>query len=270
MTSSISLRQMAAAAAALLAAMPAAGAATSCRAESGPQTTALVELYTSEGCDSCPPADRWLSSTFAPGGAGAGAVAIAFHVDYWDRLGWKDRFATAAWTKRQYDSARAARSDLVYTPQVLLQGRDLRDWHSEKRGAAAMAAVARLPARADISLEATPQQGAVAVSATAHVPGAANRKGAVLFVALASDGLVSEVKAGENAGKRLAHDHVVRELRGNLGIDAAGETTGTVILPLPAEAGRSSTVVAFVQNTETGDVLQSLSLPITPACAPAH
>jgi hypothetical protein len=265
--------QCVAAAAALLVLAPAAEASSSCTAHSGRQTTALVELYTSEGCDSCPPADRWLSSAFAPGAAVDGAavaVPIAFHVDYWDRLGWKDRFASADWTRRQYDSARAARSDLVYTPQVLLQGRDLRDWHSERRSAAAIAEVARSPARADIMLEVTPQQGAVAVNATARVPGAAHRKGAVLFVAFASDGLVSEVKAGENAGKRLAHDHVVRALRGNLAVDAAGEARGTVVLPIPPEAGRSSTIVAFVQNTDTGDVLQSLALPIAPACSPAR
>jgi len=71
-------------------------AAAACSARSGPETTALVELYTSEGCDSCPPADRWLMSSFKPGAPGAKAVALAFHVDYWDRLGWKDRFASAA------------------------------------------------------------------------------------------------------------------------------------------------------------------------------
>ena len=161
MTSALASRCLAAFAAMILIAAPAAGAVSACKAQSGRQTVPLVELYTSEGCDSCPPADRWLSSTFAAVDAGGGAVALAFHVDYWDRLGWKDRFATPAWTKRQYDSARAARSDLVYTPQVLLQGRDLRDWHAEKRSAAAIAAAARVPARAEIALEVAPRPGAV-------------------------------------------------------------------------------------------------------------
>ena len=251
---------------------PAAGAVPTCKAQSGRQTVPLVELYTSEGCDSCPPADRWLSSTFAPADAGGGAVAVAlaFHVDYWDRLGWKDRFATAAWTKRQYDSARAARSDLVYTPQVLLQGRDLRDWHAEKRSAAAIAAVARAPARAEIALEIVPRHGAVNVNAGAHVPDAGLRKGAVLFVALTDDGLVSDVKAGENKGKRLVHDHVVRELRGDIAIGPGGDAAGAVSLPLPTESGKSSTIVAFVQNVETGDVLQTLALPLSQACSPAR
>ena len=273
MTPAFASRRLAAFAVAMLAVAPAAGVTPSCSAESGRQTVALVELYTSEGCDSCPPADRWLSSSFpaddSRAGA-AGAIAIAFHVDYWDRLGWKDRFASPDWTRRQYDSARAARSDLVYTPQVLLQGRDLRDWHSEKRGAGTIAAVARLPARADIGLEVTPQPGALAVRATARVPNAANRKGAALFVALTEGGLVSEVKAGENAGKRFSHDHVVRALRGDIAIGPSGEGAATVVLPLPAEAGNIRSVVAFVQNVETGDVLQALALPITPACPPAR
>ena len=220
----------------------------------------------------CPPADRWLSSMFAPGdsgGAAASAIPVAFHVDYWDRLGWKDRFAAPAWTKRQYDSARAARSDLVYTPQVLLQGRDLRDWHADKRSAAAIAAAGRTPARADIALEITPQPGAVVVDAIVHVVVAANRKDAALFVALTESGLVSEVKAGENKGKRLVHDHVVRDLR-NIAIGPGGDGAARVVLPLPAEAGKASAIVAFVQNVDTGDVLQTLSLPLSAACSPVR
>ncbi len=257
-----------AALAALASATAAAGAAPACRAESGAQTTALVELYTSEGCDSCPPADRWLSATFAPGHALPGAIALAFHVDYWDRLGWTDRFAAAAWTKRQYDSARAQRSDLVYTPQVLLQGRDA-DWRNGPRFASAVAAAARSPARAAIALTVAPQADAVAVSVVARVPGPADRRGARVFVALTGDGLASEVKAGENAGKRLVHDHVVRALR-DVAIDAAGDGTGTFVLPWPAEAGSPVTVAAFVQNVDNGAVLQALSLPLAAGCVPVR
>jgi hypothetical protein len=253
---------------ALASAAPAVGAAPSCRATSGPETTALVELYTSEGCDSCPPADRWLSGAFAPGGPRSGAVAVAFHVDYWDRLGWKDRFASAAWTRRQYDSARARQSDLVYTPQVLLQGRDL-DWRDGSRVAAALAAAARTPSRASIVLDATPKEGAVAVNVVARVPGASDRRGTRVFVALTEDGLASEVKAGENAGKRLTHDHVVRALR-DIAIDASGAGAGALVLTLPAEAGTRAALVAFVQNDRNGAVLQALSLPLGAGCAPGR
>src|SRR4051812_31648707 len=105
-----------------LAALPAmAGAAGSCNAVSGATVTPLYELYTSEGCDSCPPADRWLAARFPVERTAPAPIALAFHVDYWDRLGWKDRFAAAQYTARQYASMKANGAEFVYTPQVLLQ-----------------------------------------------------------------------------------------------------------------------------------------------------
>jgi len=248
-----------------LAAAPVHGAA--CSARSGAQTTPLVELYTSEGCSSCPPADKWLSSTFAKDTAGGAGIALAFHVDYWDRLGWKDRFATPAYTERQYEGMRANRARFVYTPQVLVQGRDFPQWQ-ERRGSAALAAFGAKPARAEITLEALPERGSIAVKAVARVPSVADRKGAILYVALADDGLASDVKAGENAGARLAHDHVVRLFRAGPAPDANGDVKWSLTLPLPAESGSASTLVAFVQNPGAGEVLQALALPLTAACAP--
>ena len=93
-----------------------------CRASSPSTTTALVELYTSEGCDSCPPADRWLSSLGPRGFAPDRVVPIALHVDYWDYIGWKDPYARQAHSARQRKMAKLARAAMVYTPQVLLQG----------------------------------------------------------------------------------------------------------------------------------------------------
>jgi len=238
-----------------------------CSAKSGTRTLPLVELYTSEGCSSCPPADAWLSATFTGNAAVAKAIPLAFHVDYWDRLGWKDRFGAAAFTERQYDAMRANRARFVYTPQVLVQGRDFPAWR-ERGGAAALAAAGAAPARAEITLEAEPQRGSIAVKASARVPSGADRKDAVLYVALADSGLASDVKAGENAGVRLAHDHVVRLFRAGPAPDANGDMRWDVALPVPAEAGSASTVVAFVQNARAGDVLQALALPLTAGCAP--
>ena len=248
-----------------LVAGPAHGAA--CSAKSGPRAVPLVELYTSEGCSSCPPADRWLSATFTGNAAGAKAIALAFHVDYWDRLGWKDRFGAAAFTERQYDAMRANRARFVYTPQVLVQGRDFPEWR-ERRGMTALSAAGAVPARAEITLEAEPQRGSIAIKASARVPSGADRKGVALYVALADSGLASDIKAGENAGAHLAHDHVVRWLSAGPSPDANGDMRWDVALPLPTEAGSASTVVAFVQNVKAGDVLQALALPLTAACAP--
>src|SRR5499427_4717203 len=105
----------------VLTSLPAAGA--HCAAKSGEFTAALVELYTSEGCDSCPPADRWLSGL--GGGSGPGRVVpLSLHVDYWDYIGWKDPYAKREFSLRQRKLSQLQRMALVYTPQVVLQGQD--------------------------------------------------------------------------------------------------------------------------------------------------
>ena len=223
--------------------------ATSGRA-SGSEMTPLVELYTSEGCDSCPPADRWLSATYPPNGDAASV--LAFHVDYWDRLGWKDRFASADYTARQYASMRANGATFVYTPQVLVQGRDV---DAAKRGSTVQAARSRA-ARASIALE----SGGTDLRLRASVPDKAARRNAVVFVAYTDSGLVSDVKAGENRGVQLHHDHVVRALYGPFPVDHAGEARATVTIVPPKERGSSPAIVAFVQDRANGEVLQTLTL----------
>ena len=87
----------------------------------------MVELYTSEGCSSCPPADRWLSGLKGK----PAVVALSFHVDYWDRLGWKDRFSSAAYSQRQSQLQRTSGARYVYTPQVVVAGRDQPRWSGQ-------------------------------------------------------------------------------------------------------------------------------------------
>jgi hypothetical protein len=111
-------------AAMLLAAGAGAVYAQACSVESGAQAPVVVELYTSEGCNSCPPADRWLSTLKDK----PGVLAAAFHVDYWDRLGWKDRFASPRFTERQAQVQAAAGARYSYTPQVRVNGSDWRRW----------------------------------------------------------------------------------------------------------------------------------------------
>jgi len=242
---------------------PPAAAGAQCSARSGAATVALIELYTSEGCSSCPPADRWLGSTFRGHDDVAKAIALAFHVDYWDRLGWKDRFATAAYTDRQYAAMHANRGTFVYTPQVLVQGRDLRGWYDLGRDAAPIAAVNARPARAQIELDAAAKDRSLAVRAAVRVPNPSDRAGAATYLALVESGLASDVKAGENSGTHLVHDHVVRVLRMGAPVGENGTSVTEATLRLPAEAGRDATVVAFVQNSATGEVLQALALPLS-------
>ena len=164
-----------------------------CQAQSGAIAPTVVELYTSEGCSSCPPADRWLSQLKGK----PGVLALAFHVNYWDKLGWVDRYATPEATARQYDLASLGGSAGVYTPQVRADGRDWQSWP-------------KLPASAGdngVALTLLRDGEAVTAQIGATKGGAAKLSG---YWAVLEDGHQSKVRAGENAGETLRHDHVVR------------------------------------------------------------
>jgi hypothetical protein len=170
--------------------------AQNCQAKSGDAPPAVVELFTSEGCSSCPPADKWLSSIEG----GRNVVAMAFHVDYWNQLGWRDRFATPANTSRQYAIKAASGSSYVYTPQVVLNGRDWRNWRGQSP--------TRLPgiaARQAPALQLRREGGRV----FADIAASALAGELAGYWAVLEDGHVSRVRAGENAGSTLKHDHVV-------------------------------------------------------------
>ncbi|HEY7240246.1 MAG TPA: DUF1223 domain-containing protein [Burkholderiales bacterium] len=232
-----------------------------CRAVSADHEVALFELYTSEGCDSCPPADHWFSALGRKSDA-SHAVALAFHVDYWDRLGWRDRFGSAAYTERQHDQAARQHAAFVYTPQVLLQGEDFA-WRSAGQPAAAISAINARPARAKIELAAGPvERDAATLDVRVRIGEPRDRAGATLAVALVQDGLASEVKAGENAGRRLEHDHVVRQWHVDaVRLDGTGQASERLVLALPRDPGPLS-VVAFVESDVDGSVLQAVSLPL--------
>jgi hypothetical protein len=238
--------------------------AAQCKANSPVTTTALVELYTSEGCDSCPPADRWLSSLGPRGFAPDRVVPIALHVDYWDYIGWKDPYARHAHSARQRKMARLARAAMVYTPQVLLQGQDFRHWDSSAFEHKVAEINAR-PARARISLSLDARnRDLFDVEATAELRDTPPGADVALFLGAYENKLVSEVKAGENRGKFLPHDYVVLQWAGPFEF-RAGKLAEHHVLPLLPKAVRGhSGVVAFVQNRATSEVLQALMLPACP------
>jgi hypothetical protein len=228
--------------------------AAQCVSQSGPGTAALVELYTSEGCSSCPPADRWLSTVgrrYAP----ESVVPLALHVDYWDYIGWKDPYAKREFSLRQRKLSQLQRMALVYTPQVVLQGRDFRGWGSR----AFDEAVARInaqPAKARLKLElfGAHAKGLEVKASAELVPPADD---AVLYLAAYQSRLESRVTAGENGGRILSHDYVVLEWLGPFVI--AGRLVERRTLPLlPGAAAANSGAAAFVQNRRTGEVLQAV------------
>ncbi len=229
--------------------------AQKCAARSGEKTTVLVELYTSEGCNSCPPADRWLSELGGKYPAEL-VVPLALHVDYWDYIGWKDPYAKREFSQRQRRLSQLQRASLVYTPQVLVQGTDFRDW----AGSAFDRTLVRLhekPARARLELEilgATRDVLQVRVQAAIVDPTQAADAG--LYVATYENRLESQVTAGENSGRLLQHDHVALEWQGPYG---PGERRLALPLLPKAKIGESG-IVAFVQNRRTAEVLQTLML----------
>ena len=177
---------------------PLAGAAV-CEATSGASPPVVVELYTSEGCSSCPPADRWLSTLNDQ----PGILPLAFHVNYWDRLGWQDRFATPATTQRQHQVRAVQNGKYVYTPQVVLNGQDHRDWRGKAPATLVKAARNHQAPAPALTLSREGHRVTATVGATDGAPSLSG------LWAVLQDGLVSQVTRGENAGETLVHDHVV-------------------------------------------------------------
>jgi hypothetical protein len=232
--------------------------AAECNVRSGPNTAALVELYTSEGCDSCPPADRWLSTFAGAPRSSRLVVPIAFHVDYWNSLGWRDVYSDARYSERQRQLARAAGARMVYTPQVIVGGRDFASWRTG--GAAkALDAVGMRPARAQIEIAASGTSAHVVAS----VATGTRTDDIALIVALTQNGIVTEVRAGENRGETLRHDFVVRDIKTFRQWSSERPTiTADVEFPARADWNRGQMrFVAFVQDLRTADVLQALACP---------
>lgn len=186
--------------------------------KSGPQRVSLVELYTSEGCSSCPPAEAWLSGLRSDEHLWRTIVPVAFHVDYWDRLGWKDRFAQPSFTARQVAFAKGGTDSSVYTPGFFVDGREWREWFGDRRVPAHNDRVGNLEARissaGDVTVHFLPE--AKFTEGTAHV-------------AWLGFGLISDVRRGENAGRALRHDFVVlHHATAKLSRDAEGHWTARI------------------------------------------
>ena len=244
---------------AILAAMVStAASAADCTVRSGATTNALVELYTSEGCSSCPPAEKWLSQ-FAREPK-AGIVPIAFHVHYWDYIGWKDLYADPRNTQRQQAFALVTGARSVYTPQVIVAGGDFRLWSSERAFAdAVMQAQSR---KAMATIEITPRRAADGtIEGRASVTRVESAKSPLtLVVAVTQDGVTSKPSAGENKGETLAQNFVVRdiaEFRGQSAIEGNFR-----FAPKANWNPERMSVVAYVQDSRSGRVLQALSAPV--------
>jgi hypothetical protein len=176
--------------------------------QSGPRHTSLLELFTSEGCSSCPPAEARFSALKGDAGLWRSFVPVAFHVDYWDRLGWRDRYSLASFTARQNSYAQLWHSESVYTPAFVLDGKELKNW----------AANLRQPNENSGILSATSDDGRKWTITFAPSSGTKGQWDA--HVAWLGADISSPVGAGENEGRKLEHDFVV------LGIEQASIPDG--------------------------------------------
>ncbi len=235
-----------------------------CVAQSGKEHVPLLELYTSEGCSSCPPAEQWLSSINAAGYSLDKVVPLAFHVDYWDYIGWKDRFAKAEYSARQNEVASMGNSRFVYTPQVVFNGSDFRGWQQNSRFNLSINDQIKQPARANLGLNIKPTaNGDLSLRVSAQALQASDSKNADVFIAIYENKLSSQVNAGENSGRKLDHDYVVREFYGPFKLDGNDANHGgwqrTITLK-PQWKTRNAGVATFVQDRTNGTVLQALAL----------
>jgi hypothetical protein len=217
----------------------------------------LLELFTSEGCSSCPPADRLLEILDEKQPvAGADLIVLSEHVDYWDRLGWKDPFSSSQYTARQQNYTSLYNFDGVYTPQLVVDGR-YGFVGSDGREASAAIQKAIRERKIPIVISNVVHNGNQ-VTARIELPADQNFKGArgILYVALADNRQESRVARGENAGRSLTHVAVMRVLKQVGTIDLDSASMKEITLPVqPGSVAAGSRLVAFVQDPKSGHVL---------------
>lgn len=231
--------------------------ADSCEVRSGPRTAALIELYTSEGCSSCPPADQALARLRELLGPDAEGFALALHVDYWDYIGWRDPWAQEIFSERHRHLVSANHHDVVYTPHFFVNGIEMPPGQSALREQ--VRELNSQPAQAQIQLTAgRSSAGMLALDVSAHSD--AKLGSPALYLVISENGLVSNVRRGENAGRTLKHEHVARTFIGPIAL-RDGAITVHRELPLPDSGhGARWELTAFVEDERTGKVVQALGL----------
>lgn len=252
------------AAAALGAASPASGPdpATTPAAEAGAGHVVLVELFTSQGCSTCPPADRLLTS-LAEESAGR-VVTLAFHVDFWNSAGWTDPFSAKSWTERQVAYGRRFGLTEIYTPQAVVDGGvELVGSDATRLRAAIQAAAARPGGQ--IAFDLKPSGSRVEVGIGVTLPESLRGQALDLYVAVFETGLVTAVGRGENGGRTLHDDYVVRSLErvGRVPVSGSLQTRQSASVTLskdwnPARLG----VAVFLQDPKTLEVRGASAKPL--------
>jgi len=243
----------------------------------GVRSPVIVELFTSEGCSSCPPADAVLERLQQTQPvAGAEVIALSEHVDYWNYIGWSDPFSSAAFSARQETYARAlGQQDRVYTPQMIVDGQTEFNGSAMNKALEAIAKAARSP-KADVRIvipETKTQKDNQEIRfkvSVKNVPPVDRGDVAEVILALAEDKLSSNVTRGENSGRKLAHTAVVREMRALGRVDPATKTFDSEKTMAIADGWKRDDlrVVVFVQERAQRRVLGAAVLNLAAPQAP--
>ena len=237
--------------------------AASCGAAERPAGFAVVELFTSEGCSSCPPADRVLGELDRRHTQGEPILCLGFHVDYWDKLGWKDEFSQPEATARQSAYVRRFKLKEVYTPQMVVNGAT--EFLGSNRRAADEAVKAALKSPSKHVLTLLPEAGETTSQVEVRFRAEGETAEYFVLAALVQKQDTNQVLQGENAGTRLAHVRIVRTFGVAAIDDARG---GTVVLTIPEGLKPSELeIVGLIQHRETGLIVaaQNKPLPASPA-----
>jgi hypothetical protein len=224
-------------------------------AEHGTVGTApvVVELFTSQGCSSCPPADNFLAELAERDGV----LALGFHVDYWDYLGWKDPYSSGEVTQRQRDYAAIMGGRYVYTPQMVIQGSS-QAVGSEKHSIETRIAEARKAQRIALELAYDP----AAATVTLKVPSSTTKESHALWLVLYDDEQITKIPKGENAGKTIKYAHVVRDLRRLDDWQGEAREIKLALSDLMTDTSAAYACAVLLQSLETGYILGAANLEL--------
>ncbi len=228
--------------------------------QSSEHTTAVLELYTSEGCSSCPPADKWLSALKPHLGKELHVVPLAFHVDYWNYLGWKDKYSKARYTERQRKLGKLNRQSTIYTPEFFVNSEEQRNTgkiisniqktnQRKSRWALSMTASLSQPSGDNLQVDVSGEALVEETNATAE-----------LFIGLYENNIVRKIERGENTGKTLNHDFVVRKWFGPISLNKQSSISYQQLIRFPEDSQKANVgVVAVLYEKDKGDILQAVS-----------
>ncbi|MGI9388800.1 MAG: DUF1223 domain-containing protein [Boseongicola sp.] len=206
----------------------------------------VVELFTSQGCSSCPPADALLAEISER----SDVIALAFHVDYWDYIGWKDQFADPEHTVRQRGYSRAAGKRSIYTPQMIIGGKDHIIGSKPMKLVELIEFHRNAPVSADVALERDGDRVAIRVSAKKRIP----KGGAVIQIATFTPQETVNIRRGENAGHTLTYHNIVRD------IAEVGKWAGRGTYRATVRVPQSTPIAVLVQQRNHGSILGAAQL----------